>query len=54
LIHPAIAASYVYNFFFALLGQPKLDRPLLLVGSIFLMPVLKMLLFLLDDMIDVI
>ena len=46
--------SYVYNFFLTLLGQLKLNRPLLLAGSIFLMPVLKVFLFLLYNVIDVI
>ncbi len=49
-----IAHSDVYNFLFALLRQLKLDAPLLLIGGIFLMPVLKMFLFLLNYVIDVI
>ena len=55
MAHPTIAPSYIYNFLLdALFGQLKLNCPLLLIWSIFLMLVFEMLLFLLDDVVDVI
>ena len=53
-MHPTIAHSFVYDFLFALLRQLKLDAPLLLVRGIFLMPVLKMFLFHVNYVVDVI